>query len=233
MRPLAINFLRPRFPLLPRGGVRAFGASVEAIVEGDKRLHTMLAFNRSFVARRQVAEEARLARPPEPARRMIAVVTCMDSRLTMLLPRALNISDGDAKIIKNAGAVITHPFGGIVRSVMVALFQLGCSEVFVIGHHDCGMTHIDAPKTVQKIVESGIPLTTLTTLQHAGIDVEKWLTGFTSVHESVLNSVEIIRNHPLCPPYIPVHGLIMDPDTGLLELVVDGYPKAASVAGAP
>ena len=36
----------------------------------------------------------------------LAVLTCMDTRLTELLPAALGLKNGDAKIIKNAGGVI-------------------------------------------------------------------------------------------------------------------------------
>ncbi|RYY32205.1 hypothetical protein EON62_05655 [archaeon] len=60
------------------------------------------------------------------------------------------------QIIKNAGAVITHPFGGIMRSIIVALYELNANEVFVIGHHDCGMGKIDPGKTVEKMMAAGI-----------------------------------------------------------------------------
>lgn len=59
-------------------------------------------------------------------------------------------------------------------------------------------------------------------LSYAGIDVKKFLHGFDSVYESVHNSVAVIRNHPLMPAHIPVHGLVIDPNTGKLELLVDG-----------
>ena len=35
-----------------------------------------------------------------------------------LLPKALNLKNGDAKIVKNAGATIMHPFGSIIRSII-------------------------------------------------------------------------------------------------------------------
>ena len=35
----------------------------------------------------------------------LAVLSCMDTRLTELLPAALGLKNGDAKIIKNAGAL--------------------------------------------------------------------------------------------------------------------------------
>jgi hypothetical protein len=47
----------------------------------------------------------------------------------------------------------------------------------------------------------------------------------------VCNSVDIIRNHPLTPQEVPVHGLIIDPNTGLLDLVVDGYKELPVLTG--
>lgn len=69
----------------------------------------------------------------------LAVVTCMDTRLIELLPAALGIKNGDAKIIKNADGVITHPFGSVVRSLLIAVYELGVTEILVIGHTDCGV----------------------------------------------------------------------------------------------
>ena len=62
-----------------------------------------------------------------PARKL-AIVTCMDTRLIELLPAALGIKNGDAKIIKNAGGVITHPYGSVMRSLLVGILELGVEE---------------------------------------------------------------------------------------------------------
>lgn len=37
--------------------------------------------------------------------------------------------------------------------------------------------------------------------------------------------MESIKNHPLIPRDIKVHGLIMDPKTGKLEIIVNGYEE--------
>ena len=42
------------------------------------------------------------------------------------------------------------------------------------------------------------------------------------VKTSVLKSCEVVRNHPLIAKTIPVHGLVMDPKTGYLDLFSDG-----------
>ncbi|ANE47894.1 carbonic anhydrase [Paenibacillus swuensis] len=157
-----------------------------------------------------------------PDKKMV-ILTCMDTRLVELLPKAMNLRNGDAKIIKNAGAIITHPFGNIMRSILVAIHALEAEEVFVVGHYECGMVGINAQKIVEKIKLSGVQPHTMSTLANAGIDVLRWLEGFNSVREGVDTSVDIIRKHPLMPPATLVHGMIIHPRTGKLELVNDGY----------
>ncbi|SFI31724.1 carbonic anhydrase [Paenibacillus sp. UNC496MF] len=182
-------------------------------------IQNILAFNEQFVENREY-EQYRTDKFPE---KKLAIVTCMDARLTELLPKALNLRNGDAKIIKNAGAIVTQPFGNIMRSVLVAVYELGAREVVVIGHHDCGMTGLNSKVVVSHMHERGITEDTIRTLNNSGIQLDRWLTGFDNVQESVERSVGIIKNHPLLPPGTPVHGMIIDPTTGKLDLVVDGY----------
>lgn len=47
--------------------------------------------------------------------RGLAVLSCMDARIIGLLPDALGLKNGDAKLIKNAGALVTHPWGSVMR----------------------------------------------------------------------------------------------------------------------
>ncbi|WP_211093644.1 beta-class carbonic anhydrase [Cohnella fermenti] len=184
-----------------------------------RRLEEIMAHNQAFVEN----EEYEKYWPKRSGNKRLVIVSCMDARLTELLPKAFNIHDGDAKLIKNAGAIITAPFGNIMRSVLVALYELNGNEVVICGHHDCGMTGIDPQTVVGHMVERGVPAQTIKTLHHSGVDFDKWLTGFENVQSSVTKSVDIVRNHPLLPPNTPVHGMIIDPKTGALEWVVDGY----------
>jgi carbonic anhydrase len=54
------------------------------------------------------------------------------------------------------------------------------------------------------------------------VDLHKWLAECANVEEGVMNSIRLIQNHPLLPQEIQVHGLIIDPETGELELIHDG-----------
>lgn len=153
----------------------------------------------------------------------VAVLTCMDARLSELLPKALGFKNGDAKFIKNAGAILTQPFGSAMRSILVAVYELGAREVIVIGHLGCGMTEIDTNRIVGKFVEFGIDPLVLETLENSGIRMEKFLRGFDRAEDGVMHSVKMIRRHPLFPKAIPVHGFVMDPETGEVEVIVEDY----------
>src|SRR5699024_9540634 len=81
------------------------------------------------------------------------VLTCFESRLVELLTRSLNIQNGDVKMLKNAGAIIRKPFDSIMKSILVACYDLQADEVTVIGHHDCGMSKVNPAKLTEKMVE--------------------------------------------------------------------------------
>lgn len=156
-----------------------------------------------------------------PAKEMI-IVSCMDTRLTELLPKAMNVANGDAKIIKVAGAVISHPFGAVMRSIIVGIHSLGAEEVYIVGHDDCGMSNVKTEKIISDIIDKGISKEMITILENAGIDINRWLRGFDCIEESIRNSVNVVKNHPLIPKKVKVHGLIINPETGALRIIIDG-----------
>lgn len=67
-------------------------------------IEEILEYNRKFVEEKRY-EPYMTSKYPD---KKIAILTCMDTRLTELLPAALGLKNGDVKMIKNAGGVITH-----------------------------------------------------------------------------------------------------------------------------
>jgi carbonic anhydrase len=185
-------------------------------------LSDILEHNGKFVAGREY-EAFRTDKFPN---KKLIIVTCMDTRLVELLPKAMNVRNGDVMMIKVAGGVVSHPFGSVMRSIFVALYKLGAEEIAVIGHHGCGMVNLQADELLAQTAAAGVSPEVLRTLTHSGVSLGAWLEGFARVEDSVRASVAMIRNHPLLPATLPVHGLVMDPETGKLDLVVDGYAGA-------
>lgn len=173
----------------------------------------MLRFNRRFVETKEY-EKYKTSKYPD---KKIAIVTCMDTRLVELLPAALGIKNGDVKMIKNAGGTITNPFDSTVRSLLVAIYELGVTEVMIIGHTGCGVQGMDANEMLNLMRSRGISDEHINLMMHCGIDLKSWLHGFEDTHAAVEETVDLVRNHPLIPADVTVKGYIMNSLTGELS----------------
>lgn len=175
----------------------------------------IIAYNKHFVEEKEYEKYTSSKYP----NKKIAILTCMDTRLVELLPAALGMKNGDVKMIKNAGGVISNPFGSVIRSLLVAIFELGVEEIMVIGHTDCGVQHIGSQQMISHMKERGITQENIDFIKYCGIDFEKWLTGFDTVEQSVTNTVNTIRRHPLIPKDVKIGGYVMDSVTGELQVI--------------
>lgn len=179
-------------------------------------LDEILQYNKAFVENKGYDKYITSKYPDKK----IAIVSCMDTRLTELLPAALGLKNGDAKFIKNAGGIISHPFGSAMRSILVGIYELNVQEVLVIGHTDCGASHIDGQKMIEKMKSRGITQNNIDLAKYFGVDFDSWLCGFDDLDYSVVQYVELIRRHPLVPKEVVVHGLVIDSVTGELRKVI-------------
>ena len=170
----------------------------------------ILSFNRDFVARKAYEP---FVTDKFPAKKL-AVLTCMDTRLTELLPQALGLRNGDAKIIKNAGGLVLSEGDSAIRSLLVAVYELGVEEVMVVHHSGCGACHMTYDEFRPHMVERGIPAQTLAEWEARG--VAYWLEGFHDTEASVRRTVDAVRSHPLMPRDVTVRGFIIDSQTGAL-----------------
>lgn len=180
-------------------------------------INEMIEYNKKFVSEKKYEKYVTSKYPDKK----IAILSCMDTRLTELLPAALGIKNGDVKIIKNAGGVVTHPFGSVVRSLLVAIFELGVNEVMVIGHTDCGVQHINSDIMIEHMLKRGVSQKNIEIMKYCGIDFEKWLAGFENVETSVYETVKFLKEHPLIPNDVGIKGYVMDSITGELKEVED------------
>lgn len=175
-------------------------------------INEMLRYNRKFVEEKQY-ERFQTSKYPD---KKLAILTCMDTRLVELLPAALGVKNGDVKIIKNAGGMITDPFDSAVRSLLVGIVELGVEEVMVIGHTDCGVSGINADMMIHHLLERGVSQDHIDMMRYCGVNFEKWLHGFDKVEQSVQETVDFLIHHPLIPQDVVIKGYVMDVHTGAL-----------------
>src|SRR6266853_425331 len=100
----------------------------------EARGDSMSAIDDAQQANARFAQEFRLGQLPMRPAKKLAIVACMDARLT--LEPALGLKAGDAHIIRNAGGVVTED---AIRSLLISHHLLGTEEWMIVNHTDCGM----------------------------------------------------------------------------------------------
>ena len=175
----------------------------------------ILKFNEEFVAKEGYKPYITSKYPDKK----IAIVTCMDTRLVELLPAALGIKNGDVKMIKNAGGMITDPWDSTMKSILIGIYELGVEGVMIIGHTECGVQGMEPEEMLHQMEKRGISPDTISLIKRCGIDLDKWLTGFEDTAKAVQDSVDLVKRHPLVPSDIIVKGYIMDSTTGKITAV--------------
>ena len=137
------------------------------------------------------------------ARRELALVTCMDSRIDPLA--MLGLVPGDAKILRNAGARVTDD---VLRTLVLAAYLLGVRRVMVVAHTGCRMAGCTESDVHQAVAAAGGPDTTSLS----------FLTT-TDQEEALRTDVGRIRAWPYLKD-LTVGGFIYDLHTGALRRVV-------------
>lgn len=177
-------------------------------------IDSILEYNRQFVESKAY-EPFITDKYPE---KKLAVLTCMDTRLTELLPKALGLRNGDAKIIKNAGGLVLSEKDSAIRSLLVAIYELGVNEVMVVHHSTCGACHMSYEEFKPHMLERGVAQEILSQWEEKK-GVEEWLEGFHDTENSIRKTVAAVVNHPLMPKDVVVRGFIIDSVTGELTEV--------------
>ena len=137
---------------------------------------------------------------PRPARKL-AILTCMDTRLSI---RTLGLTTGDAHIIRNAGGIVTEDS---LRSLLISHYLLDTQEVMIINHTDCGLmqtTEQDLRERIQN--QAGTAAIT-----------PAFFFAFQNVEENVRQQIQKLRTHPWIPKEVSVRGFVYDVSNGRLR----------------
>jgi len=149
----------------------------------------------------------------------IAALTCIDSRLNPLIPEVLGVPEEHFIWLRNAGNIITGPQSSTMRSLALACAVKGAEEICIIGHTDCQVCKTSTMQLLERFKELGVQ-------RHLLPDnVNEFFGMFGSERQNVIKACEITRSSPLIGPKIPVHGLLLDIQTGRLEWLVNGYQQ--------
>jgi carbonic anhydrase len=139
---------------------------------------------------------------PMPPARKVAIVACMDARLSPFALLGLEV--GDAHVIRNAGGVVTDDE---IRSLAISQRLLGTEEIILLHHTDCGMQTFTDDEFRQSIQEE------------TGIKPAWSAECFSDVDEDLRQSLARIQASPFIPKKDSVRGFVYEVETGRLREV--------------
>ncbi|CEH17338.1 cynT, can [Ceraceosorus bombacis] len=160
--------------------------------------------NQEFVSSRKTGQL------PLPPARKLTVLTCMDARIDPVA--AFGIKEGDAHVIRNAGARAPDA----VRSLVISQQLLGTDTILVIGHSDCGMLTFQTPQAREIVAKQ--QGSHLDSKGKAELDSLNFLE-FPDLHSNVASDVAFLKSNTLIKPNTDISGWVYDVGSGKLSQV--------------
>jgi len=151
---------------------------------------------------------------PRPGRHL-AIVTCMDPRLSDL-ESILGLETADMDVIRTGGPAVTDD---VMGELVVSTRVLGSKEIMLLNHTGCGFTTFTDKELNDKLARETGDAT----------PVPMRLFSFKDPEENTRAQIKKVRSHPWIPKDVPVRGFIFDVSTGRLrEVSVDDRPNLAA-----
>jgi carbonic anhydrase len=169
----------------------------------------MSIIDEALKANRQYSKKHDPALAKRPAPR-IAVVTCMDPRLSNL-PEILGLPHSDIDVIRTGGPAVTED---VLGELVVSTRVLGTTEIMLLNHTGCGFTtftdnELNATLAAATGDSSPAPMR---------------FFAYQDPEQHTRDQIKRVRSHAWIAKEIPVRGFVFDMETGLLS-EVEAVPK--------
>ncbi|WP_026021941.1 carbonic anhydrase [Bacillus timonensis] len=152
-------------------------------------------------------------------RKNVLFVAAMECKPEFLTKHVNHINPEDIIILRSYEGGVLQPFGDVMRDIIIAVYHKNIEEIFVIAakneqhpledilskladNHDFQ----EKLQTLDYLFKNNIP-------ELSGASTREWLEGHKTAMDFVQKSVNTIRNHPLIPSDVRVHGLFMNRET--------------------
>src|SRR6204780_4101303 len=139
----------------------------------------------------------------------IAVVTCMDPRLSNL-PEILGLPQADIDVIRTGGPAVTED---VLGELIVSNRVLGTTEIMLLNHTGCGFTTFTDEELNAKLAKA------------TGVSSPAPMRFFSykDPEQHTREQIEKVRSHPWIAKDVPVRGFVLNMETGLLR-EIDAAP---------
>src|SRR3954469_4530792 len=133
--------------------------------------------------------DPKVAQHPAPK---IAVVTCMDPRLSNL-PDILGLPQADIDVIRTGGPAVTED---VLGELVVSTRVLGTTEIMLLNHTGCGFT---------TFTDDGLNATVVAATGDPSPAPMRFFS-FKDPEQNTREQIEKVRSHPWIAQEVPVRG---------------------------
>jgi len=156
----------------------------------------------------------------------VLFVIGMEHDLEHLLQQVINIHPDNMLILQIDGPVISQHFSDVMRDIIIAVYEENVKEIFVVGKKDDSVNKVERQELLKKMYKNEELIEKLRTIDYLfencmpefpGITFSEWLSDGKTSTEDIQKSIEMIRQHPLMPSDVSVHGLFIDKMGGKLS----------------
>lgn len=135
----------------------------------------------------------------------IAVVTCMDPRLSDL-PAILGLPHADIDVIRTGGPAVTED---VLGELVVSTRVLGTTEIMLLNHTGCGFTTFTDEELNAK----------LSALTGDSSPAPMRFFSYKDPEQNTREQMKKVRSHPWIAKEVAVRGFVFDMETGLIREV--------------
>lgn len=172
----------------------------------------MSIIDKALTANRHYAKnyDPSLGKRPAPK---IAVVTCMDPRLSDL-PGILGLPHSDLDVIRTGGPAVTED---VLGELVVSTRVLGTKEILLLNHTGCGFTTFTDEELNARLSAS----------TRDASPAPMRFFSYKDPEENTREQIKKVRSHPWIAKEVPVRGFVFDVETGHLREVHAAKESAA------
>ena len=164
----------------------------------------MSIIDRALEANRNYAKNYNPTLGGHPAPK-IAVVTCMDPRLSDL-PGILGLPQADIDVIRTGGPAVTED---VLAELIISNRVLGTTEILLLNHTGCGFTTFTDDEMNAKLIAS----------TGDASPAPMRFFSYKDPDQNTREQIDKVRSHPWISKDVPVRGFVFDVATGLLREV--------------
>lgn len=150
------------------------------------------------------------------------IVTEFNDNIKQLIPLVTNTRREDLIIINSFGAVISQPYGCIMRNILLAVYENNVEEIIIIGNRGSKDYLVNKQELLNRMEDGGISPEKIRTIEYSSVigkSIANWLAGTGDVRKAVQDNIHLVKRHPLIPESVSVSGFIANQDTNEIEEV--------------